>query len=60
MVHSGEDLPLAPLARGALEGGDDVLEVGQLVELRQVVPGRLRDPVGARVRGLLVLVEDLV
>ena len=45
----GVAVPLAPVSCGALEGGEDVAEVRQLVQLSDVVPRGLRDPVGARV-----------
>mmetsp|Transcript_8761 Transcript_8761/g.28873 ORF Transcript_8761/g.28873 Transcript_8761/m.28873 type:complete len:812 (+) Transcript_8761:355-2790(+) len=51
--------PLVPVRVRRAKGRDDVAEGGQLVELGDMVPRRLGQPVGARVLRLRRLVEDL-
>ena len=55
----GGGVPDVPVAGVLLEGGDDAVEVGQLVQLRDVVPGTVRQPEAAGVVHLVVSVHHL-
>ena len=52
-------LPYIPVARVLFKRGDDAVEVSELVQLRDVIPGDVRQPARARVVHLILMVHDL-
>ena len=56
----GGSVPDVPVAGVLLKGGDDAVEVGQLIQLCDVVPRTVRQPASARVVHLVVFVHHLI
>lgn len=58
-LRGGRGVPDVPVPGVLLEGRDDAVEIGQLVQLRDVVPRPIHQPLGTRVVHLVVSVHNL-
>lgn len=55
----GRCVPDVPVPRVLLEGGDDPVEVGQFLQLGDVIPGHVSQPARAGVVHLVLSVQHL-